>query len=196
MGQDLRFDKLEAWSAPVRPRLFPRIKQRAGREQPGVERLELCGYRTSNAFSPSVFSFPCQLTRCGGIPKATASCAIGRADVVGRFFDRITTTATPEESRRIFLRIREAITIVYPFLGIPTCIPACYGMIGVVERKGQEYGETKVLRKQIIDDEDVRKGKELRARIYSGVGNSGIFALMDKYFTDLCESFQAIKYEI
>jgi hypothetical protein len=108
---------------------------------------------------------------------------------VGRFFDHITTNASPEESRQVFLRIREAITIAYPFLGMPTCIPACYGMIGVVERKGNEYGETKNLRKMVIDEEDVRKGKELRTRIYAGVGNSSIFGLMDKYFTDLCEIY-------
>ena len=88
----------------------------------------------------------------------------------------------------MFLRIREAITIAFPFLGMPACVPGCYGMIGVVERKGQEYGETKVLRKMVITEDDTGKGKEIRTRIYSGVGNSEIFGLMDKYFTDLCES--------
>ena len=90
----------------------------------------------------------------------------------------------------VFLCLREAITIVFPYLGMPTCIPACYGMIGVVKRKGQEYASTKVLRKTTIGEEDVQKGRELRTRIYSGVGNSEIFGLMDKYFTDLCESTQ------
>jgi hypothetical protein len=123
----------------------------------------------------------------GGL-KAVASCAIGRADIVGRFFDHLTTNATPEESRKMFLRIREAITIAFPFLGMPACVPGCYGMIGVVERKGQEHGETKVLRKMVITEDDTGKGKEIRTRIYSGVGNSEIFGLMDKYFTDLCES--------
>jgi hypothetical protein len=59
-------------------------------------------------------------------------------------------------------------------------------MIGVVQRKGTEYASTKVLRKTTIDEEDVKKGSELKSRIYSGVGNSGIFSLMDKYFNDLC----------
>ena len=79
--------------------------------------------------------------------------------------------------------------MVFPFLGLPTCIPGCYGMIGVLERKGGAYSTTENLRKATMDEEDVRKGKELRAKIYSGVGNSGIFSLMDKYFTDLCENF-------
>ena len=87
----------------------------------------------------------------------------------------------------MFLCLREAITIIFPYLGMPTCIPACYGMIGVVQRKGQSFASTKVLRKPTVTEEDVRKGTELRAKIYSGVGNSDIFALMDKYFTDLCE---------
>lgn len=90
----------------------------------------------------------------------------------------------------MFLQLREAVTIVFPYLGMPTCIPACYGMIGVIQRKGQAYASTKVLRQKVITEEDVQKGEELRARIYSGVGNSDIFALMDKYFTDLCEYYR------
>lgn len=60
-------------------------------------------------------------------------------------------------------------------------------MIGVVQRKGPAYASTRVLRKTTIDDDDVQKGRDLRSRIYSGVGNSDIFNLMDKYFTDLCK---------
>ncbi|KAJ9487812.1 hypothetical protein VN97_g5478 [Penicillium thymicola] len=116
---------------------------------------------------------------------AAACCAVGRADVVGRFFDDITATSDPEESEAIFLRLREAITIIFPYLGMPTCIPACYGMIGVIQRKGREYASTRVLRSKIITEEDVEKGAGLRARIYKGVGNSEIFGLMDRYFTDL-----------
>ncbi|KAK5046574.1 hypothetical protein LTR84_007335 [Exophiala bonariae] len=116
---------------------------------------------------------------------AAACCAVGRADVVGRFFDDLTLNATPEESEYLFLWFREAITIIFPYLGLPTCMPACYGMIGVIQRKGAVYASTKSLRKKIITEDDVRKGIELRARIYRGVGNSDIFALMDSYFTDL-----------
>ncbi|KAH9204528.1 hypothetical protein DL95DRAFT_495951 [Leptodontidium sp. 2 PMI_412] len=116
---------------------------------------------------------------------AAACCAVNRADVVGPFFDHITTHSTPAESSQIFLCLREALTIIFPYLGLPTCIPACYGMIGVTQRKGAEFASTKVLRKETIDEEDVRKGKELRAKIYKGVGNSEIFDLMNVYFTDL-----------
>lgn len=105
---------------------------------------------------------------------------------MGRLFDDITANMTPEESEQIFLRLREAITIAFPYLGMPACIPACYGMLGVIQRKGPEYASSKVLRKKTITDDDVRKGTELRKMIYSGVGNSDIFALMDRYFTDLC----------
>lgn len=87
----------------------------------------------------------------------------------------------------MFLRLREAITIIFPYLGLPSCMPACYGMIGVVQRKGKEFASLKVLRKKTVDEEDVRKGVELRARIYKGVGNSDIFDLMKIYFEDLCE---------
>lgn len=60
-------------------------------------------------------------------------------------------------------------------------------MIGVVQRKGKEFASTRVLRKEVVDEDDVKKGKELRARIYSGVGNSEIFDLMNVYFTDMCK---------
>jgi hypothetical protein len=70
---------------------------------------------------------------------------------------------------------------------MPSCVPACYGMIGVVQRKGTTFASTKVFRQPVVTEEDARKGQELRSRIYSGVGNSEIFNLMDKYFTDLCE---------
>jgi hypothetical protein len=126
--------------------------------------------------------------------KAVSCVAVGRADVVGRFFDDITANSTPEESEHIFLRLREAITIAFPYLGMPTCIPACYGMLGVIQRKGPEYASTKVLRKKTITDEDVRKGTDLRKKIYSGVGNADIFALMDRYFTDLCKCFHFIAF--
>ncbi|KAF5581448.1 5-carboxymethyl-2-hydroxymuconate isomerase [Fusarium pseudoanthophilum] len=104
---------------------------------------------------------------------AAACCAVSRADVVGRFFDDVTFDSTTEASEKLFLSIREAITIVFPYIGMPTCIPACYGMIGVVERKGAAYASTRVLRKTTVDEEDVKRGTELKARIYSGVGNSG-----------------------
>lgn len=70
---------------------------------------------------------------------------------------------------------------------MPTCMPACYGMIGVVQRKGKQYGSSQAFRKDTVDSDDARKGRELRARIYHGVGNSEIFDLMNVYFKDLCE---------
>jgi hypothetical protein len=130
-----------------------------------------------------------------GVQQAAACCAVGRADVVGRFFDDVTFDSTPEISEKTFLCLREAITIVFPYIGMPTCIPACYGMIGVVQRKGPAYASTRVLRKTTIDEDDVKKGRELRSQIYSGVGNSDIFSLMDKYFTDLCKLATVHDYE-
>ena len=120
--------------------------------------------------------------------KTVASCALGRADLAGKWFDDVTKDSNAEESRQIFIRLRESITCVYPFLGVPACMPACYGMIGVLERKGQSYGDTTRLRKRFMDESDVKGGQKLRATIYSTAGNSGIFSLMDKYFSDLCES--------
>lgn len=123
---------------------------------------------------------------------AVASCALGRADLVGKLFDDLTTGSSAEESKKLFVRLREGIMCVYPFLGVPACMPACYGMIGVLERKGEAYGDTARLRKPFMDEEDVERGRELRATIYSSAGNSGIFALMEKYFPDLYGASTAI----
>jgi hypothetical protein len=115
---------------------------------------------------------------------------------VGKFFDYISEDYTPERSQEEFLRIREAITIAYPFLGMPACIPACYGMIGVIERKGSEFASSQKLRAPIMTEQDLKNGQELRRRIYSGVGNSAIFDLMDRYFTELCRSYRIHREEL
>lgn len=120
-----------------------------------------------------------------------ASCALGRADLAGKQFDDLTRDSSPEESQRLFVRLREAILCVYPFLGAPACMPACYGMIGVIERKGPAYGDTSRLRKGFMDESDLEKGRKLRSTIYKTAGNSGIFGLMDRYFPDLCESMSS-----
>ena len=60
-------------------------------------------------------------------------------------------------------------------------------MIGVLEKKGEAYGDANRRRKPFMDAQDVEKGEQLRAKIYAGVGNSGIFSLMGKYFPDFCE---------
>ncbi|KAJ6071581.1 hypothetical protein N7499_009595 [Penicillium canescens] len=117
---------------------------------------------------------------------------IDRSDVVGRIFDQVTADMTPEDSMETFKRLREAITIVYPFLGMPSCIPACYGVIGVIQKKGSQYASDDRLRSSIITQEDMDKGQELRQRVYHGVGNSEIFQLMDKYFGDLFACSTAI----
>ncbi|KAH8660423.1 hypothetical protein BX600DRAFT_514030 [Xylariales sp. PMI_506] len=114
-----------------------------------------------------------------------ASIALGRADLAGKWFDDVTQDSTPEASQKLFQRVREGITCIYPFVGVPACMPACYGMIGVLERKGESYGDTTRLRKKWMEESDLEKGAQLRSRIYSTAGNSKIFSLMDRYFPDL-----------
>ncbi|RKL18917.1 hypothetical protein BFJ70_g14131 [Fusarium oxysporum] len=122
---------------------------------------------------------------CSAAIIASVCCAVGRADVVGRIFDDLTTNASPEDSRKTFMQIREAITITFPYLGMPTLVPACYGMIGVVNRKGLSYAHMERLRQPAIDATTVHTGFQLRSQIYRGVGNEEIFLQMEKLFTDL-----------
>ncbi|OCT49466.1 hypothetical protein CLCR_05046 [Cladophialophora carrionii] len=122
---------------------------------------------------------------CSAAIIASVCCAVGRADVVGRFFDDLTSHASPEDSQKVFRQLREAITVVFPYLGMPTLVPACYGMIGVVKRKGLSYAHTARLRQPVIDADTVQTGFQLRSQIYRGVGNAEIFGEMEKLFTDL-----------
>jgi len=73
-----------------------------------------------------------------------ATCyAIGRADMVGQFFDYLTSDLNEKESELIFLRLREVIIFLY--LGLPSYMPACYGIIGVVQCKSKQFALIKKL---------------------------------------------------
>jgi hypothetical protein len=114
-------------------------------------------------------------------------CALGRADVVGKYFDDVTKQATPEESQEVFLKLREGMTCIYPFLGMPSLMPGAFGMIGVIARKGEQYATLQTFRKSTIDEDNIRKGNEIRKSIYATAGNSEILTAFQKYFAELCE---------
>lgn len=119
--------------------------------------------------------------------QAIAAISLGRADLVGKWFDSITEKSSVEDSSKLFERIREGILCIYPFLGAPACMPACYGMIGVVERKGEAYGNSTRRRKGYMTQDDVERGAELRGNIYKTAGNRFIFDKMEHFFPDLCQ---------
>ncbi|KIV91819.1 hypothetical protein PV10_06316 [Exophiala mesophila] len=115
-----------------------------------------------------------------------AACsALGRADVVGKYFDDVTKQSTPEESQAVFLKLREGMACIYPFVGMPALIPGAFGMIGVIKRKGEEYATLQKFRKGTIDEDNIRKGNDIRKIIYKTAGNSEIMDPFSKFFAEL-----------
>ena len=121
-----------------------------------------------------------------------AGCALGRADVVGKYFDDVTKQATPEESQAVFLKLREGMACLYPFVGMPALVPGAFGMVGVIQRKGEQYATLQTFRKPTIDGDNIRQGNEIRKKIYKTAGNSEILDAFHKYFAELCESVEYV----
>lgn len=74
-------------------------------------------------------------------PKAAILCAQCRGDAVARLVHDITSGRTKEEVRELFSAVREAITIAVPFVGLPNCMPACFGMVKELKQWGIEKVE-------------------------------------------------------
>jgi alkylhydroperoxidase/carboxymuconolactone decarboxylase family protein YurZ len=136
-------------------------------------------------------------------------CAQRRGDAVGSWFRDLVQGKSPDETEKTFATIREAITIVYPFLGLPNCVPACFGMVSVLKDKGidsvqdrrryvrsQEegslafhrlllYAHVKTFRADVHHPSIHEQGLETRKRIYRGVGNPEVHQMMQKHFPDM-----------
>lgn len=59
-------------------------------------------------------------------------CSQSRGDSVGPWFRDSIRDKSIEETKEIFRTVREAIAIAYPFAGLPNCVPACFGLVGVL----------------------------------------------------------------
>lgn len=62
-------------------------------------------------------------------------CAQRRGDAVSLLFRDLTKQKSDNEVIEIFLTIREGITIIFPFVGLPNCIPACLGLIAELQKR-------------------------------------------------------------
>lgn len=50
----------------------------------------------------------------------------------------VTKDKPAEDVRALFLVVREAITIAVPFVGLPNCMPACFGLVNELKQLGIE----------------------------------------------------------
>jgi hypothetical protein len=68
-------------------------------------------------------------------------CAQRRGDLVGPWFQDLIANEKSVDPREVFKIIREAIAVAYPFIGLPNCVPACFGLVGVLRELGIDINE-------------------------------------------------------
>lgn len=68
-------------------------------------------------------------------------CAQRRGDLVGPWFREVVAKDKTTDPKKFFTIIREAIAVVYPFVGLPNCVPACFGLVGVLREMGIDVDE-------------------------------------------------------
>ena len=62
--------------------------------------------------------------------------AQGRGDIIARLFRDVTKDKSETEVQESFTVIREAVTLAVPFAGLPTCMPACFGLVNELRGRG------------------------------------------------------------
>lgn len=119
-------------------------------------------------------------------------CGARRPDAVARIFESKIEGKSNDEIRHTFIRIREAITAVVLFVGIPNCIPGCFGLAGVLKTLDPEAADKSGFRASVVTAEDEAAGKALRHEVYTGVGNTQVHEILGTYFRDLDEAMSAV----
>jgi hypothetical protein len=55
-----------------------------------------------------------------------------------KLFDDVAKDASQSDVKSLFTVVREAITMVVPIVGLPNCMPACFGLVNELKRWGIE----------------------------------------------------------
>ncbi|KAL2832197.1 hypothetical protein BJY01DRAFT_254016 [Aspergillus pseudoustus] len=97
-----------------------------------------------------------------------------------------------KRAREIFLRIREAIMVIWPFVGIPWCVPAGLGLVAVLQRHGIEVIGKECFRSSFNQDDHYRSGREIHMRTYAKVNNPEVRELLSVGFPEFREATTAI----
>ncbi|PVH79623.1 hypothetical protein DL98DRAFT_631100 [Cadophora sp. DSE1049] len=111
-------------------------------------------------------------------------CAQRRGDIVPTLFQEWTSKKTDAETEKTFIVIREAIGLIYAFVGLPNCIPACLGLVGELHSRNIQIVEGR--RRSDIEKKDwFESGRDTRLNIYNGVGNPEVHCMITTYFPDM-----------
>ena len=68
-------------------------------------------------------------------------CGQRRADVVGLLYQDLTANSSNEATEHLFISLKEAINVIFPFVGLPHCIPACFGLIQALKKRNIALSE-------------------------------------------------------
>ncbi|KAH6950286.1 hypothetical protein BKA56DRAFT_738791 [Ilyonectria sp. MPI-CAGE-AT-0026] len=115
---------------------------------------------------------------------ATILCAQRRGDAVPKLFSDLVEGKEAEEVKSLFASFKHAITLTWPFIGLPHCIPACLGLAHELEIRNITV-DSQLDRTGLHEADWSLKGIETHQAIYRGVGNSEVGRLMGGFFPEI-----------
>ncbi|KAJ9650684.1 hypothetical protein H2198_010020 [Neophaeococcomyces mojaviensis] len=63
-------------------------------------------------------------------------CGLKRANIVPALFHDLSEDKSNNEALKIFDDLKEALSIAFPFVGLPNCMPATLGLVGELKARG------------------------------------------------------------
>ncbi|KAJ4204156.1 hypothetical protein NW759_014993 [Fusarium solani] len=177
----------------------PRVRHRTGREQIYAMVDFTATYVTANlapnasAYDSARFlSFRDELDKSllSSSPGYTMGilsailCAQRRADGVLFLFRDATRDRTDADTARIFLTVRECITLVTPYVGMPACMPAITGLVGEMRQRGIKTTPADLQRPNFQEFDWGALGDDMRETLYGGVGNQEGLAMISEYWPE------------
>ncbi|KAL4814831.1 hypothetical protein BDW67DRAFT_186388 [Aspergillus spinulosporus] len=110
-------------------------------------------------------------------------CAQRRGDAVPALFRAATQDATQEMVKMTFITVRECITLINPYVGIPSCMPAIIGLVGELRHRGIDSVPSP--KRPGFDKCDWNaEGDRMRETLYGGVGNQEGLAFISNHWPD------------
>ncbi|KAF1812558.1 hypothetical protein P152DRAFT_482052 [Eremomyces bilateralis CBS 781.70] len=109
-----------------------------------------------------------------------------RGDCASKLFEEaIEGTTDIEEIKAIFYKIRECITVIWPFVGIPWTVPAGLGIVNVLQRRNIEFIGAQKVRGDLDAGVHLEEGKAMIARTYEKVNNPEVRELLSIGFPEM-----------
>ncbi|KAE9576909.1 hypothetical protein CGMCC3_g7101 [Colletotrichum fructicola] len=118
-------------------------------------------------------------------------CAQHRGDSLPKLFRDFTTDKDDEEVKALFATFRTALTLIWPFIGLPQCVPASLGLVG--EMRERDIFMTDQMDRPFLSEANWhQKGLETRKTIYRTAANSEVMNMMGGFFPELTYMTHAV----